>query len=149
MLFIVVHIYLFRRHGVKPAEPKKGPDVGFWPDQVLRDAVACLAVLLVVIFFVMQYHGAPLGAPADPTEQYSAARPEWYFMFLFQFLKYFPGSAEIVGAIIVPTLLMLLLIGMPFFGNWKLGTPVQSRIHGGGAGGRDAADLPRVSRGQE
>lgn len=121
MLFIVVHVYLFRRHGVKPAEPKKGPDVGFWPDQVLRDAVACLAVLLVVIFFVIRYHGAPLGAPADPTEQYSAARPEWYFMFLFQFLKYFPGSAEIVGAIIVPTLLMGVLVAMPFFGKWKLG----------------------------
>ena len=121
MLFIVVHIYLFRRHGVKPAEPKKGPDVGFWPDQVLRDAVACLAVLLVVIFFVIRYHGAPLGAPADPTEQYAAARPEWYFLFLFEFLKYFPGSAEVVGAIIVPMLLMAVLVAMPYFGKWKLG----------------------------
>ncbi|MEO7999644.1 MAG: cytochrome b N-terminal domain-containing protein, partial [Gemmatimonadaceae bacterium] len=121
MLFIVVHIYLFRRHGVTPAEPKKSADVGFWPDQVLRDAVACLAVLLVVIFFIIRYHGAPLGAPADPTEQYSAARPEWYFLFLFQFLKYFPGSAEIVGAIIVPMLLMVVLVAMPYFGKWKLG----------------------------
>jgi len=121
MLFIVVHIYLFRRHGVKPAEPKKGADVGFWPDQVLRDAVACLAVLLVVVFFIFRYHGAPLGAPADPSEQYSAARPEWYFLFLFQFLKYFPGSAEIVGAIVVPMLLMAVLVAMPYFGKWKLG----------------------------
>ncbi|MGV3707229.1 MAG: cytochrome b N-terminal domain-containing protein [Gemmatimonas sp.] len=121
MLFIVVHVYLFRRHGVKAAEPKKGPDVGFWPDQVFRDAVACLAVLLVVLFFVIRYHGAPLAAPADPTEQFSAARPEWYFMFLFQFLKYFPGSTEIIGAIIIPTLLLVVLIAMPFIGNWKLG----------------------------
>lgn len=121
MVFIVAHIYLFRRHGVTPAEPRKGADVGFWPDQVLRDAVACLAVLLVVIGLVLAYHGAPLGAPADPTEQYSAARPEWYFLFLFQFLKYFPGSAEIVGAIIIPALLMVLLVAMPYFGRWKLG----------------------------
>ena len=53
IVFIIAHVALFRRHGVTPAEPRKGPDVGFWPDQVLRDAVACLAVLVVVIFFIM------------------------------------------------------------------------------------------------
>src|SRR5215467_11226404 len=42
---VVGHIYLFRRHGLKPSEPKRKPDAMFWPDQVLRDAVACLAVL--------------------------------------------------------------------------------------------------------
>lgn len=119
--FVIAHIYLFRRHGVHPKEPRRGPDQGFWPEQVLRDAVACLAVLLVIIFFIIRYHGAPLGAPADPSEQYSAARPEWYFLFLYQLLKYFPGKAEIIGAIILPGLLMLLLIAMPYFGKWKLG----------------------------
>ncbi|MBC8087099.1 MAG: cytochrome b N-terminal domain-containing protein [Phycisphaerae bacterium] len=119
--FIVAHIYLFRRHGVHPKEPRRGPDQGFWPEQILRDAVACLAVLLVVIFFILRYHGAPLGAPADPSEQFAAARPEWYFLFLFQLLKYFPGSTEIIGAIILPGLLLLLLIAMPYFGKWKLG----------------------------
>jgi ubiquinol-cytochrome c reductase cytochrome b subunit len=121
ILFIVAHVYLFRRHGVTPAEPKKGPDVGFWPDQVLRDAVACLAVLLVVVFFIIRYHGAPLGAPADPSEQFSAARPEWYFLFLYQLLKYFPGKTEFIGAIVLPTLLMVILVAIPYFGKWKLG----------------------------
>ena len=121
ILLIVGHVYLFRRHGMTPAEPRKGPDSQFWPDQVLRDAVACLAVLLVVIFFVIRYHGAPLGAPADPSEQFSAARPEWYFLFLYEFLKYFPGRAEFIGAIVIPTLLLLVLVAMPFIGKWKLG----------------------------
>jgi ubiquinol-cytochrome c reductase cytochrome b subunit len=88
---------------------------------VLRDAVACLAVLLVVLFLVFRYHGAELGAPADPSEQFSAARPEWYFLFLFELLKYFPGGTEIWGAIVIPGLLMLVLIAMPFVGNWRLG----------------------------
>lgn len=120
-LFTVGHVYLFRRHGITPAEPRKKPDAMFWPDQVLRDAVACLAVLLVVVFFIVRYHGAPLGAPADPSETFSAARPEWYFLFLFQLLKYFPGSTEIIGAIILPTLLLVVLVLMPYFGKWKLG----------------------------
>lgn len=119
--FVVGHVYLFRRHGITPKKPLKKHDEGFWPEQVLRDAVACLAVLLVVVFFVVRYHGAPLSAPADPSEQFAAARPEWYFLFLFQLLKYFPGRTEIIGAIILPTLLMVVLVAMPFIGKWKLG----------------------------
>jgi ubiquinol-cytochrome c reductase cytochrome b subunit len=121
ILLTIGHVALFRRHGLTPAEPRKGPDAQFWPDQVLRDAVACLAVLLVVVFFIIRYHGAPLGAPADPSEQFSAARPEWYFLFLYQFLKYFPGKTEIIGAIIMPILLMAVLVAMPFVGRWRLG----------------------------
>ncbi|HWN95226.1 MAG TPA: menaquinol-cytochrome C reductase, partial [Methylomirabilota bacterium] len=72
----------------------------------MKDVVACLAVMAVVLFFILKPRlfgqgepGADLGAPADPSEPYSAARPEWYFLFLFQFLKYFPGHTEIIGAI--------------------------------------------------
>jgi len=118
--FIVAHIYLFRRHGITPKEPRRRPDAAFWPDQVLRDAVACLAVFLVILFFVFRFHGAPLDAPADPAEPYDA-RPEWYFLFLFQLLKYFPGRTEIIGAIVLPSLLMAVLIAMPYIGRWKLG----------------------------
>ncbi|MFN7798719.1 cytochrome b, partial [Gemmatimonas sp.] len=120
-LLIVGHVYLFRRHGLTPKQPIRKPDEGFWPEQVLRDAVACLAVFAAVLWFAVREHGAPLGAPADPAEQFAAARPEWYFLFLFQFLKYFPGKTEIIGAIILPTLVLLLIVAMPFLGRWRLG----------------------------
>ncbi len=118
---LVGHIYLFRRHGLKAKEPRTRPDAAFWPDQVLKDAVACLAVLAAVLFLVIRTRGAELTAPADPSEPYSAARPEWYFLFLFQFLKYFPGGTELWGAIIIPTLILLVIFAMPFLGGWKLG----------------------------
>ncbi len=121
VLLIVAHVALFRRHGLTAKEPRRGPDVAFWPDQVLKDAVACLAVLVAVLFFVLYYHGGELGAPADPSEPYSAARPEWYFLFLFQFLKYFPGTTEIWGALFIPGLVMAVFFAMPFIGRWKLG----------------------------
>ena len=120
ILFIVAHIYLFRKHGITPKLPRRRPDAAFWPDQVLRDAVACLAVMLVVLFLIFRSHGAELGAPADPSEAFDA-RPEWYFLFLFELLKYFPGETEIWGAIVLPTILLLVLAAMPFIGNWKLG----------------------------
>jgi len=46
--FLVLHIALFRRHGLCKKEPAKGPDAMFWPDQILKDAVACLAVMAVL-----------------------------------------------------------------------------------------------------
>ena len=134
MVLIVGHVYLFRRHGLTAKEPKTKPDCAFWPDQVLKDAVASLAVLVAVIILIMLpritgagHAGAELGGPADPSEPFSAARPEWYFLFLFQFLKaewltkIFHHQGELVGAIIIPTLVMAVLFAMPFLGKWKLG----------------------------
>ncbi|HTD86290.1 MAG TPA: cytochrome b N-terminal domain-containing protein [Candidatus Binatia bacterium] len=121
VVLLAGHIYLFRRHGLTVKEPRRGPDTYFWPDQVLKDAVACLAVLATVLFLVIAGKGAELGGPADPTEPYSAARPEWYFLFLFQFLKYFHGGTEVWGAIVIPTLVLIVMCLMPFFGKWRLG----------------------------
>jgi ubiquinol-cytochrome c reductase cytochrome b subunit len=121
IVLLVGHIYLFRRHGLTAKEPRRRPDTTFWPDQVLKDAVACLAVLAAVLFLTVQTRGADLSAPADPSEAYSAARPEWYFLFLFQFLKLFPSGTEVWGAIVIPSVLLLLVFAMPFFGQWRLG----------------------------
>jgi ubiquinol-cytochrome c reductase cytochrome b subunit len=128
ILLLFWHIFLFRRHGITARDPKRRPDQAFWPDQVLKDAVACLAVTAAVLLLVLQPWlfgtgeiGAELGAPADPAETYSAARPEWYFLFLFEFLKWFPGGKEIWGAVIIPSIVLGLIFLMPLIGRWKLG----------------------------
>ncbi len=121
VVLVVGHVALFRRHGITSKKPHRKPDAAFWPDQVLMDAVAALAVLVTVLFLTLHFHGAELAAPADPSEPYAAARPEWYFLFLFQFLKYFPGGTEVWGAIVIPSLGLVILAAMPFLGRWKLG----------------------------
>jgi ubiquinol-cytochrome c reductase cytochrome b subunit len=139
VLFLVVHLALFRRHGLHAKQPITRPDAMFWPDQVLKDAVAMLAVMAVVLGVILVpavrtmlaggevdwgHVGAELGAPADPAESYAAARPEWYFLFLFQFLKVFEGwgaTGEFLGAIVVPGLIMGVMFLMPIIGNWRLG----------------------------
>jgi len=121
VLLVVGHIALFRRHGITAKKPLRRPDASFWPDQVLMDAVASLAVLCTVVFLTLAFGGAELSAPADPSEPYPAARPEWYFLFLFQFLKYFPGHTEVWGAIVIPAVAMLILAAMPVIGRWQLG----------------------------
>ncbi len=128
--FVALHIYLFRKHGVHPKRPDRKPDASFWPDQVLKDTVACLAVLAVVLFLVVSGRllggpdvplGASLMAPAEPSEPYAAARPDWYFLFLYEFLKYFEGENEVWGAIYIPGIVLFLALLMPFVGRWKLG----------------------------
>src|SRR5688572_13853150 len=122
MLFLAMHIALFRRHGLKAREPYRRPDTTFWPEQLLRDSVACLAVMTVVLVLVLRNYptaepdvpitsqlGAELGAPANPAESYAAARPEVYFLFLFQILKFLSDYPPVVGAVMVPGLVLLSL----------------------------------------
>ena len=71
------------------------------------DTVFSAGVLLVVIFLVLAEGGANLDAPADPSSSDYPARPEWYFLSLFQMLKLFPGSREIIGTIVIPTALLV------------------------------------------
>jgi ubiquinol-cytochrome c reductase cytochrome b subunit len=139
VLMLVVHLSLFRKHGLCAKQPITRPDAMFWPDQVLKDAVAMLAVMAVVLGVILMPAlramlegrpivpgelGAELSAPADPSQPYAAARPEWYFLFLFQFLKVFEGwgaNGEFFGAIVVPGLVMGVMFLMPILGRWQLG----------------------------
>ena len=114
---VVVHIYLFRKHGIHVKEPRPKKDSYFWPDQILKDAIACLAVLLAVVGLTIYFHGAPLGPPADPANEFPA-RPEWYFLFLFQLLKYVPAFW---GAVIIPIFLVLWIFLQPFIGSSRPG----------------------------
>jgi len=119
--FLAMHIALFRRHGLHARQPLRGPTSMFWPDQVLKDSVAALGVLAAVLGLTVYFHGAELTAPADPSNPYNAARPEWYFLFLFQFLKWFPGALEVWGAFIIPGIVMLVLFAMPWIGRTRAG----------------------------
>lgn len=86
----------------------------FWPDVIAKDVVvATLVIGLLVLLAITR--GAPLEAPADPTDAAYVPTPEWYFLPFYQLLKLFPGSMEATIAVGVPALLVLTLVGLPFF----------------------------------
>jgi len=102
-----------KRQYLEDYQQAKKKGVPFFPDILFKDAVVSLlifAALVALAFFV----GAPLEARADPSDANYAPRPEWYFLFLFQLLKYFPGELEVIGVFILPALAILVLIGLPF-----------------------------------
>ena len=120
-LLILFHLILVRRHGVAPVPGDESvPKKKFFPEQVFKDTVAillwCVGVALMVAFVKV-----PLGHAADPTDTSYTPRPEWYFLFLFQFLKLFRGpTGDFIGSIVVPGLAMGALVLMPFIDRGKM-----------------------------
>ncbi len=92
---------------------QKEAGVPFFPDIVFKDAVVSLIVFLILVALAY-FVGAPVEARADPNDTSYTPRPEWYFLFLFQLLKYFPGKLEVIGAMILPGLVLLVLLVLPF-----------------------------------
>jgi ubiquinol-cytochrome c reductase cytochrome b subunit len=113
VLLIGAHLFLVRKHGVAPSPGDTAPPKKFYPGQVFKDTVA-IFVVFAIIFLMAATLEAPLGRLADPTDTSYIPRPEWYFLFLFQTLKFFEGPLEVVGAHILPGLAVLALIVMPF-----------------------------------
>lgn len=87
--------------------------VSFFPDIIFKDAVAALLIFIVLVSLAY-FLGAPTEARADPNDTTYTPRPEWYFLFLFQLLKYFPGKLEVIGVMVIPGLFILLLFALPF-----------------------------------
>ena len=98
----------------KKYKKEKQKGVKFYPDIVYKDIIVSfgLFVLLIGLAIFVGVAGEP---KADPSDTTYIPRPEWYFLFLFQMLKYFPGQLEWVGTAIIPTIAVLALILLPFF----------------------------------
>ena len=118
LALVVLHLALFRRHGVTPLWRRGADELArttepFWPRQAVYDLAAGTLMIAALFVSVVRTHGVELGAPADPSVAYDA-RPEWYFLPLFQLLKYFPGSLEIVAALGAPLVFLGALSLMPW-----------------------------------
>ena len=119
-IFAVVasHIILFRKAGAAgpvnehPTEPKLKTEL-FYPRQVLMD-LSLTALLIFALGLLSFFAPAQLGPPANPSDAQYVPRPEWYYLPIFQWLKYWHGSASIVGVLIIPTVLALGIIALPF-----------------------------------
>jgi ubiquinol-cytochrome c reductase cytochrome b subunit len=153
-LLIALHVYLVRRHGVTPtAQDENQPQKKFYPEQVAKDTVAIFGWFALLIGMSILAR-VPLGHVADPTDLSYVPRPEWYFLFLFQFLKWFEGPLEVVGAVILPTLAVVGLLLVPFIDRGKMrlvrqrtgaiGLVLLAAIFWGGLTARGVATTPET-----
>lgn len=115
--FVVIHVALFRRHGVtvRPGRPAKDLELKtepFWPRQVTYDVAFFAIIVAIIVAITLADHGASLEAPADPASGYPA-RPEWYFMWLFELLKLVPGSIEGLAMFLLVLAMAIFLALLP------------------------------------
>jgi ubiquinol-cytochrome c reductase cytochrome b subunit len=116
VLALAAHVALFRRHGLTPPRHAHRRATGkFWPEQLFMDSVASVIVFGTLVALVLSEGGANLDAPADPASSEYPARPEWYFLSLFQLLKYFPGKQEMIGTMVIPGAIAVVMLLIPLF----------------------------------
>ncbi len=123
ILLIGLHVLLVQKLGmsVPPSVERKGgahKSVPFFPNFFMRDLIGWLLVL-AILASLAAFFPAELGKKADPFAPAPAGiRPEWYFMFMFQTLKFLPAHVfgipgDVLG-IIAFGLAGVLLLLIPF-----------------------------------
>jgi len=102
-----------REEYLREYEEQKKKGVPFWPDIIFKDALVSF-ILFVVLVALAYFLGSSLEEIADPSDANYTPRPEWYFLFLFQLLKFFPGDLEVIGVIVLPVIAIVFLILLPW-----------------------------------
>ncbi len=125
-LLVAFHLMAFRKFGsVGPWNESKRTKIGnFWPDQVAKDLMVSGLIFLLLIG-LSAYFPAPFTGPADPGDAAFLPKPEWNFLFLYQLIKSFAGSAEVIGTVGIPSILLLIFILVPFIDRKKTHNPVK------------------------
>ena len=97
------------------AKYKKAKEKGgkFYPDVIYKDLLVTFAIFLLLVGLAT-FVGVANDPRADPSDSTYIPRPEWYFLFLFEMLKYFPGEIEWVGTVIIPGIAVGILFLLPF-----------------------------------
>lgn len=122
-LFLIgLHILLVQYHGISvplSLEKKAHKETPFFPNLFYKDLIIWLIILGIVVTLATLLP-PEIGKKADPLAPAPEnIKPEWYFLFLFQTLKLFPG--EILGlngemiAIILISCGILFFFLIPFF----------------------------------
>jgi quinol-cytochrome oxidoreductase complex cytochrome b subunit len=87
--------------------------IPFYPDHARNEAKLALGILVLVIAIGVLSRWFPVGQgePADPMNTPSHTAPEWYFLFLYEILKYVPKTT----GVILPIVGLVVLALWPFF----------------------------------
>jgi ubiquinol-cytochrome c reductase cytochrome b subunit len=120
LIFALVasHIFLFRKAGAAgpfnedPYHSRQESEL-FYPRQVLMD-LSLTALLIIGLGVLCFFIPIELGPPANPADTQYIPRPEWYYLPIFQWLKYWHGAASILGVLVIPTVLVLAVLALPF-----------------------------------
>ena len=97
-----------------PEGERQEGGVPFYPDHFVKE-MAVMALVVAGVMFLATLMPMPMGEPADPLRTPPGIKPEWYFLAVYQILKYVPKNVGIIFTFLVfPPWLML----FPFTYRW-------------------------------
>lgn len=117
-LLIGIHIALFRKAGAAgpmradPIAPQL-PTETFYPRQVLMDMGLAL-LLMAALGLLAYFRPVGLGPIANPASTQFLPRPEWYYLPMFEWLKFWEGPEVVFAVVAVSGLLALVFFLLPF-----------------------------------
>jgi len=107
------------KHEGKPFFP-----FAMWHDTIMAFVVVAVIIGLACVWYFTAKHakdgvgilGPLVTAKADPGTTSFVPRPDWFFYFLFYLLRIFKWPDTVfLGTVGVPTILLVLLLGLPFY----------------------------------
>lgn len=84
----------------------------FYPDYLFEILVVSAIVLELTLVLALLFP-PQIGRQIDFSAPFQPL-PEWYFYWLFQIVRYFPGHLTFIGAFLIPCAALLLLMCIPF-----------------------------------
>jgi len=118
LALISLHMFLIRYHHISPlnrtdeSDPSHHPQFAeqarpYFPDHFKKELLVAYGILLALVITAIMVH-MPLGKPANPMVTPHGIKPEWYFLPIYQSLKYVPGWLGVLGNGAFVALLLLL-----------------------------------------
>src|SRR5713226_3708366 len=100
-----------------------GPQLMTYPHLLIREAIV-FQVLVIAMVLVAHFWDAPLEQLSNPLLTPNPAKAPWYFLGLQERLHFFP---PFVAGILIPTLVVIALVVIPYFNVNVEGEAIWSR----------------------
>ncbi|SDC13399.1 menaquinol-cytochrome c reductase cytochrome b/c subunit [Shouchella lonarensis] len=106
-----------------------GKTEAFWPNFLLKEWMVG-AVFLMGFLVLTLAHPAPLESLADPSDTGYIPLPDWYFLFMYQLLKYefASGAYNVLGTVVIPGIAFGALMLVPWLDTSKERRPYRRPI---------------------
>src|SRR5208283_5115053 len=103
-------VFITRNTSAK-VKDERGPELMTYPHLLVREAIV-FEVLIIAMVVLALFWDAPLEQLANPLLTPNPAKAPWYFLGLQELLHFFP---PFVAGILIPTLVVIALIVIPYF----------------------------------
>jgi cytochrome b6-f complex subunit 4 len=112
----------------KTTPEQERESIPFYPDHLSTELKVMGGILLLaaVVGIIGLFLPVGTGEPADPMNTPAHVKPEWYFLFLYQLLKFIPKTT---GAVL-PVIAVIVLTIWPFLDR-KADSSTKARIYRG------------------